>query len=186
MTLPPVILDASGPLARLLREPERPLMVEATRVWVAAGRRILVPDHFWLEIANPLLRRHRWTIEQVLAALRDIDALQAQTITADRPLLLLAVDLAERHRLSMYDAMYAALVQVTGGTLATFDRALREAFPELLEPGFGEIPPRRVNDARVAYADDRRVPGVDWSEIGSYLGVLRRRAREELDAPAPR
>jgi len=170
----------------ILDEPDASLVIAATERWSASGTRILVPGHFWLEITHPLLRRYRWTSHQMLAGLRDIDALQPQTIPIDRPILLLAMDLAERHRLSMYDATSAALAQVTGGTLATFDLALRQAFPELLEPGFGEIPPRRVNDARAAYGDDRPVAGVDWSEIGSYLGVLRRRAREELDPPARR
>lgn len=182
MTPPPIILDASGPLATLLDEPEAPLMIAATERWSASGTRILVPDHFWLEITNPLLRRHRWTSDAVMAGLRDVDALQPQTITVDRPILLLAVDLAERYRLSTYDATYAALAQVTGGTLATFDQALRQAVPDLLEPGFGDPPERRVNDGDAPYGE-HPVAWPDWSGIGSYLGVLRRRAREELGAP---
>jgi len=181
MTPPPVIVDASGPLALLLDQEEAPLMLAASRRWVRTGMRILVPDHFWLEITNPLLRRHRWTSDAVMAGLRDIDSLQPQTITIDRPMLLLAVDLAERYRLSTYDATYAALAQVTGGTLATFDQALRQAVPDLLESGFGEIPVRRVNDGDAPYGE-HPVAWPDWSEIGSYLGVLRRRAREELGA----
>jgi hypothetical protein len=30
------------------------------------------------------------------------------------------------------------------------------------------------------YGEDRPIGWADWSEIGSYLGVLRRRAREEV------
>lgn len=182
MTTPPVIVDASGPLALLLDQEEAPLMLAASRRWVRTGVRILVPDHFWLEVTHPLLRRHRWTSDQVLTGLRDIDGLQLRTIPIDRPILLLAVDLAERYRLSTYDATYAALAQVTGGMLATFDEALRQAVPDLLEPGFGDPPVRRVNDGDAPYGE-HPVAWPDWSEIGSYLGVLRRRAREELAAP---
>ncbi len=182
MTRPPVVLDASGPMAWLLRQAERPLMIAAMRSWAATDTRVLVPDHFWLEVSNPLMRRHGWTSDAVMAGLRDIDAISPQTITVDRPVLLLALDLAERHRLTTYDASYAALAQVTGGTLATFDQALREAVPDLLEPGFGEIPVRRVNDGDAAYGE-HPVAWPDWSGIGSYLGVLRRRARDELAAP---
>lgn len=156
-------------------------MIAATERWSASGTKILVPDHFWLEITNPLLRRHRWTSDAVMAGLRDVDALQPQTVTVDRPILLLAIDLAERFRLSTYDATYAALAQVTDGTLATFDQALRQVVPELLEPGFGDPPARRVNDGSAASVE-HPVAWPDWSEIGSYLGVLRRRARDELGA----
>lgn len=186
MIVRPVILDASGPLALLLDQEEAPLMLSASRRWARTGARILVPDHLWLEITHPLIRRYRWTSDRVVAGLADIDQLGPQTIPIDRPILLLAVELAERHRLSTYDATYAALAQVTGGTLATFDQALRNAVPELLEPGFGDLPQRRVNDEVAPYgaADER--PGADWSAIGSYLGVLRRRALAEAEAPRRR
>lgn len=183
--MPPVILDASAPLALLLDQADGPLMLTAARRWALDGTAILVPEHFWLEITHPLLRRHRWTSDAVMAALRDVDALGPQTVPIDRPILLLAVDLAERYRLSAYDATYAALAQVTGGTLATFDGELRQAVPELLEPGFGEIPARRVHDGDGSYGE-HPVAWPDWSGIGSYLGVLRRRARDELASPGAR
>lgn len=161
-------------------------MLAAWDRWTTLGTRVLVPDHFWLEITNPLIRRHGWSGGMVVEALHQLESLSAEIIPVDRPLLLLAVELAERHRLSTYDATYAALAQVTGGTLATFDQALRNAVPELLEPGFGDLPQRRVNDEVAPYgaADER--PGADWSAIGSYLGVLRRRALAEAEAPRRR
>ncbi|MFN8619762.1 MAG: type II toxin-antitoxin system VapC family toxin [Chloroflexota bacterium] len=188
MIPPLVVLDASGPLARVLSEPEAPMMAAATARWSRTGARILVPDHFWLEITNPLIRRHRWSTAEVAAALRELDALSPEVVAADRPLLLLATELAEQHGLTTYDAMYAALAQVTGATLATFDRALRRAFPSLLEPGFGEIPPLGVHEAAVPYRADRpeRPAGwTDWSEVGRYLGVLRRRAIADAEAGRP-
>lgn len=177
----PVIVDASGPLALLLEQREAPLMLAAWDRWANLGTRVLVPDHFWLEVTNPLIRRHGWSAVMVADALHQLEALSAQIIPVDRPMLLLAVDMAERYGLSTYDATYAALAQVTGGTLATFDQALRNAVPELLEPGFGDPPQRRVNDESAAYGPTPR-EGADWSAIGSYLGVLRRRALAEAEA----
>lgn len=181
MTPRPVIMDASGPLTLLLDQEEAPLMLAAARRWARADTRILVPDHFWLEITHPLIRRHRWTSERVISGLAAIDDIGPQTIPIDRPIPLLAVDLADRYRLSTYDATYAALAQVTGGTLATFDRALRQAVPDLLEPGFGEPPARRVNEGVASYGTDAERPAPDWSSIGSYLGVLRRRALADAE-----
>jgi predicted nucleic acid-binding protein len=183
---PPVILDASGPLALVLKQAEAPMMLAAEDRWTINGTQLIVPDHFWLEIANPLIRRHGWTSTALMAALREIDGLAPQTVAMDRPLLLLSVELAERHRLSAYDAAYAALAQITGATLATFDLALRAAFPSLLEPGFGPIPPLGVNEPNAPYGDDKPIGWADWSEIGSYLGVLRRRALDETERPARR
>lgn len=177
-----VVTDASILLAQLLREPERALVVSAARRWLTSGTRLLAPDHLWLEVTHPLVRRYGWTTEDVVEGLRELDVLSITTIPTDRVTLLLATRLAETHRLSLYDAMYAALAQVTGGTLATFDQALRNALPELLEPGFGDPPQRRVNDVMApSDAADRR-PAPDRSGLGSYLGVLRRRALADAEA----
>lgn len=186
MTARPVIVDASGPLALVLGQAEAPVMLAAWDRWAMLGTRVLVPDHFWLEITNPLVRRHRWPAGKVAEALQQLEMLGAQTVAVDRPILLLALDMAERHGLSTYDATYAALAQVTGGTLATFDQALRQAMPDLLEPGFGDPPARRVNEEVARYGSEPARPAPDWSGIGSYLGVLRRRALAEAEAPAAR
>jgi predicted nucleic acid-binding protein len=182
MTTRPVIVDASGPLALVLGQPEAPAMLAAWDRWSMVGTRVLVPDHFWLEITNPLLRRHRWSAAKVAEALQQLEMLSAQIVPVDRPILLLAVDMAERHGLTTYDATYAALAQVTGGTLATFDRALRQAVPDLLEPGFGDPPARRVNEEVGRYGSEPARPAPDRSSIGSYLGVLRRRALADAEA----
>lgn len=188
MSTPPVVVDASGPLAWLLDQDERPIFVLGLRRWASRGVRLLVPEHFWLEITNPLIRRHGWSTAEVAAGLRELDALTLQVVTPDRPLLLLATELAERHGLTTYDAMYGALAEVTGATLATFDRELRRAFPSQLEPGFGEAPPLGVHEAPAPYRTerpDRPAGWTDWSEIGSYLGVLRRRAIAEAEGRRP-
>jgi predicted nucleic acid-binding protein len=177
-----VVTDASILLAQLLREPERSLVVAAGRRWLASGTRLVAPDHLWLEVTHPLVRRYGWSTEEVVEGLRELDILSIATIPTDRVTLLVATSLAETHRLSAYDAMYAAVAQVTGGRLATFDQQLRSAVPELLEPGFGEAPARRVNDDRLPYGTEPTGRATDLSPLGSYLGVLRRRALADAEA----
>ena len=177
-----VVTDASILLAQLLREPERSLVVSAGRRWLASGVRLVAPDPLWLEVTHPLVRRHAWSVEDIVEGLRELDVLSITTIPIDRVTLLLATGLAQTHGLSMYDAMYAALAQVVGGRLATLDQQLRAAVPELLEPGFGDPPQRRVNEESPPYSVDPGGSEPALSPIGSYLSVLRRRALAEAEA----
>jgi predicted nucleic acid-binding protein len=85
------------------------------------------------EVGNALMRRRAGAnVEQVAVVL---DAL-AEVCPALRPNLeelRLATTLASRHRLTLYDAAYAAVAQSREATLATLDR-------ELLDAGLGSRP----------------------------------------------
>jgi len=128
MSVPPeIVIDASVALSITLREPDGPVAARAIRSWSSAGARLVVPSHFWLEVANPLITQARWPSEKVLEALHALDDLQMETLPLDRAHVVLAIDLAERHRLTAYDAGYLALAVSMDASLATFDAALRSA-----------------------------------------------------------
>jgi predicted nucleic acid-binding protein len=91
----------------------------------------VVPFHWWIEVGNALLvatRRARISVAQRQTALTQLDALQLMTDpeTLDR-LWTATLDLADRFRLTLYDACYLELALRRGLPLATLDRDLTAA-----------------------------------------------------------
>ena len=96
--------------------------------WVADGDLLLVPPHFSFEVANGLLLGSSIrSVELVTDRLRLLFAVGFEI--ADRGLRGLeeTTRLADRHRLTVYDAAYLDLAIDVDGELATLDRALRTA-----------------------------------------------------------
>jgi predicted nucleic acid-binding protein len=130
---PPVILDASVAIASALQQ--WPGAAAALERWAEEGRVRLVPASFWAETANGLLVGNRVDANAVRRHVADLSDLGLEV--ADRGLssVLETIDLAERHRLTIYDALYLYLALDTDATLATYDgdlaRAAREEGVEL-------------------------------------------------------
>ncbi len=121
---PPVVVDASAAI-ELLGGDAR--WRETFELWAAEDRLLLSPALFLTEVANGQLRGQKAPVGDV--ALR-IERLAASRIeTADRGLrgLLEAIDLADRHGLTVYDALYLQLALDVDGELATLDSRLRDA-----------------------------------------------------------
>ena len=120
----PVVPDASVIVDVLLLAPRA---AAAWQGWLEAERMLLAPPIVWFEVANALVRRRRMPSD---AAMARLDLLfKAGLDTADRGYggLATAVDLADRHGLSAYDASYLALALDIGAELATLDRDLARA-----------------------------------------------------------
>lgn len=119
----PIVVDASFIVDGLVgNELARTKLEE----WVAQDRMLIAPAIVWPEIANALRRR----LAPAGAIARDLDLIVAAGLEiADRgPVgVAYAAGLAERHRLSTYDATYLWLAIDVDGELATFDRALAAA-----------------------------------------------------------
>jgi predicted nucleic acid-binding protein len=120
----PVVVDASFAVEALL---EGGPSLERWVDWIRDGRMRLVPAHFWAELANALLLGRRF--EPGRAALTVAAAARAGLGTADRGLAGIAdaLDLASRHRLTVYDALYLQLAADVEAELATLDRDLAQA-----------------------------------------------------------
>jgi predicted nucleic acid-binding protein len=144
--------------------------------WLREGRPIVVPDHFWLEVSNTLVRRHGFGGVGALEALHVLDDVVTETVEVGRPTLLLAIDRAERFGLSVYDATYLALAEVLDGDLATMDRALEFAAGARLAQRAGGR--RRLSEAPAAYGSGTRVTWPDYAGAASYLASLRAELRE--------
>ena len=85
------------------------------RTHVSDAGEVSVPSHFWLEVANVLIRRYRHSPDEVVERVRALDEFAIRTIELDRSLWLLALDRMLQHGLSSYDAAYLALAEVTRG-----------------------------------------------------------------------
>jgi predicted nucleic acid-binding protein len=121
----PVVVDTS--VAVDLVGAGDPDLEAAWRAWGDERRLRLAPAMLWPELANALLRSRR--LPGVLVA-ELVAAFAASGIEiADRGAAGVreAIVLAERHDLTVYDAMYLWLAMDVDGELATRDRALVRA-----------------------------------------------------------
>ncbi len=162
-----LVVDASAAIAMLRAEPEATAVARALAVGAADGS-IIVPDIFWLEVQNVLVRRHHWDADAIVEAFRLLDVIGIETATLDRPILLLALDHMIGTGLTAHDAAYLALAETEGAMLVTLDEALASA------AGTRAIVPGRHGTRELAtpYA----TASVTWSRHGRYLAELRERA----------
>jgi predicted nucleic acid-binding protein len=121
----PIVVDASATVDLALGE--RPDTADAFRTWIAESRMLLAPAVHWTEVGNAVLRG---SARDAILASRRLAFVEATGIeTADRgPAgIRMAMALAERHRLSVYDATYLWLAIDVDGELATLDADLARA-----------------------------------------------------------
>ena len=174
MVAAPLVLDASAALAVIRREPAEESVRKALKAQRLAGGEIVVPDHFWLEVVNALVRRHRYTAEQVVEEIRDLDELGIRSVEIDRAVLLYALGLMGTG-LTAYDAAYLAVASASRAQLLTLDEGLRAAADAT---GVVTVPPtkrrHRLGEAQATYGHD--AGPWRWAGFAGYLGELRRRA----------
>ena len=122
----PFVLDASAASALLLDE-NKGTQAELTLVRMQSGK-ALVPSLWYLEVRNSLLsasRRGRISGAKLAERLEDLQDLPLST---DSDLDLdAAFRLAEKHELSVYDAVYLELAKRHAAPIATLDQALSRA-----------------------------------------------------------
>lgn len=120
----PVVVDASAATELL---DGNPAWVAAFASWVSEGQMQLAPSLLRWEVANGQLRGRGLQASVVITRMERLAAVGIET--ADRGLagLLETISLADRHRLTVYDALYLQLAIDVEGDLATLDTALAAA-----------------------------------------------------------
>lgn len=122
------VLDASVTIAAILIE-ER--TAEARAIMLTALNGVIVPALWHLEVGNILLRAQRRggiTGDECAGHLADLSTVPVTTDQQGSPHAWGAtMDLARRHRLTLYDAAYLELAARLHIPLATFDTALARA-----------------------------------------------------------
>jgi predicted nucleic acid-binding protein len=121
---PPVVVDASVAVELIVGTDQWRRAFEG---WADEDRVLLAPVQLLAEVANALLRGMGLPASEVATRLERL--VTAGIDAVDRGLhgLIEAVDLADRHGLSVYDALYLQLALDIEGDLATLDRALQRA-----------------------------------------------------------
>lgn len=173
-----VVFDASVAITFLLRQQGVGDVKRRIAGWLAHRVEMSVPTHFWLEVANGLVRRHRLTGELLLESIHKLDEISLRTLPVDRPLLLLAVDRAERFGLTIYDAAYLALAESLDATLYTADRSLLAAAGSR-GLAVADASDHRLSEAPAAYGTERRPSWPDYSGASAYLAKLRAEAAQQ-------
>lgn len=165
-----LVVDASAALGWLRDERRGPEVLEVLVRHKRQGGRLLVPEHFWLEVMNALVRRHGVGVDGVLVSIRDLDALGIETVAGSRAVAVLGLDLMVEHRLSAYDAAYLALALAEDARLLTLDEALGRATGERSAIPFARAP----HETREPYRPSSAME--IWATHGAYLAELRRDA----------
>lgn len=173
-----VVVDASVALTLVVSEAGSGSVRDQLRAWRRAGVDLHVPAHFWLEVGNSLMRRRRVPGEMALAVIHRLDDLDLLSAPLDRPLVLLALGLAERHGLSMYDAAYLALAEALDGRLYSADRSLLAAAGSRgIAAG---VEDHRLSEESAPYSELSRPTWPNYREASAYLARLRAEARERV------
>jgi predicted nucleic acid-binding protein len=127
-----VVVDASVAVKWCLPSTREELVAEAEELLASSRRdevRFLVPDLFWVELANILwkaVRRGEMLAENAptaLAYLRDLDIVTVPSIDLVPQALALAVN----HGRTVYDSLYVALAMQSESELITADERLANA-----------------------------------------------------------
>ena len=169
-TVSPIVLDASAAIALIRSEhAEQEINVQISRHRIDGGR-LLVPDLFWIELTNVFMNRYSASPREAVQILREVDELGIESIRTERALVLHAIEIQHRHRLSAYDATYLALAEAENARLLTLDVKLADAAGARAIHLDGM--PRRLSEGATEYGRDP----IDWARFGPYLARLRAEA----------
>jgi predicted nucleic acid-binding protein len=95
--------------------------------WAGEDRPIFAPVHFLAEVANAQLVGQRAPPADITTRLERLVATGVDLVDRGLAGTLEAVHLAQRHSLTVYDALYLQLALDTDGELATLDADLAKA-----------------------------------------------------------
>jgi predicted nucleic acid-binding protein len=95
--------------------------------WAATDAMLLAPTQLHAEVANALLRGARLPATEVTTAMTRLAGALVETVDRGTDGLLEAIVLADRHGLTVYDALYLQLAIEVEAELATLDHALARA-----------------------------------------------------------
>lgn len=179
----PLVIDASLALAWVLEEPQPDWARRLHEQAGGAGVDIRVPTAFWLEVGNILVRQRGMSHDQMIEGLVRLESMGIADVELDRPMRLRSLELALRHRLTTYDAVYLALAVDLDAQLATLDTDLGTA---AAHHGlrYGDDHPRTISEPVPAYGHDRPPDPVSLAAIGAYIARFRGPARARSVPPA--
>ena len=128
MTGAPLVIDSSVAIKWLKPQGER--HVEAAEALLDAHQAgdvsLHAPTHLRLEVMNALWSHHA-SAQQITRALSALRRLHITLVEPDEALLVHAAELSVQHKITTYDAVFAALAERLRCELVTDDHALAES-----------------------------------------------------------
>ena len=118
------VVDASVVLAWLLRDPVPQAVRQILDDHITGHDPAVAPELLWYEVANVLARGAGLPRTAATEGFARFQALELETYSLGSAEYQAALQLALRHRLTMYDASYLALARALGVRLVTSDRKL--------------------------------------------------------------
>ena len=119
-----VVVDASSMVEVLIGATS---WTERIGEWQDVGAMLLAPQHFGVETANALVKGVGLDPLDAISRLQQLFLAGVELVDRGLPALYDSIELAGRHGLTVYDAVYLQLVLEVEGELATCDRALASA-----------------------------------------------------------
>ena len=127
-TVAPAVVDASIVVKWLLPEPDSESALAQRQTWKTQGLVPAAPDFLLIELHNVLWKKSQRGGLASDAPILSFSPLFGLDLTwfPCEPLLPLALSIALRERVSIYDALYASLAQQLRAPLYTADTVLAE------------------------------------------------------------
>lgn len=119
-----LVLDASIAIKWFHGEPDSEAAERIRDRIVNRELRIVVPSLFFYEVANALTCKAGSEVNAILEAHKVLTGLPLQIVEVINSVLADAIQVAHRHHLSIYDAIYVALAMSIDGILLTADEKL--------------------------------------------------------------
>lgn len=120
----PVVVDASITVGAATGEGPALAVFDTL---TGSGAMLLAPPLLWIETANSLTRAKRYSPVETTSVLRVLHDVGIESADRGEEGLAAAIGLADRHGLSVYDAIYLWLAIDVDGELATLDKPLARA-----------------------------------------------------------
>ena len=124
-----LVIDANIALKWYYQEADSPEALKLREQIINGQIIAIVPFLLFVEVANVLVARRKVPGRVVAQVLDDLAALPMEVVPYHHVMAKAAVALADQHRISVYDGLYAALAQQSAIKLLTEDTALLSALP---------------------------------------------------------
>lgn len=117
------ILDASVALKWFFKEKGSNIADNILKAHINEDIVIIVPELFFYEVTNALRFQHK-NVEELKAAINDLEIMQLSIEKYSFELIKLAVENALKYKLTVYDSLYLTLAEKLNAKLVTADEAI--------------------------------------------------------------
>ena len=124
-----IVIDASILVKWFVAEDDTENALRLRNDYLGKNVHFIAPDLAIYETANALFNNKKFANEEVHLAVHDLHQCGIEFLAPDAELIADTVKIAKTCKLTIYDAVYAALAQRTGYTLVTSDLKLLNACP---------------------------------------------------------